>query len=161
MRRKFAILGAGAVVLLSLAGCGGGSSEGSHSSSSSSSASSSESSFARAADAACSKADGEVAALKSPAGTPDLVRYLGRTEAIVVHLRRRIEDLKPADKASRAYVAALQRSSVVLNEMFDAAQSENPDAVGELSKTLAGLRLGRLAKQAGLTVCARPLEAGA
>jgi hypothetical protein len=159
MRRKFAILGAGAVVLLSLAGCGGGSSEGSHSSSSS--ASSSESSFARAADAACSKADAEVAGLKPPAGTPDLVRYLGRTEAIVVNLRRRIEDLKPADKASRAYLAALQRSSVVLNEMFDAAQSENPDAVGELSKTLAGLRLGRLARQAGLTVCARPLEAGA
>jgi hypothetical protein len=151
----FAILGAGTVVLLSLAGCGGGSSEGSHPSTSSSG-----SSFARAADAACSKADGEVAGLKPPAGTPDLVRYLGRTETIVVNLRRRIEGLKPADKASRAYLAGLQRSSVVLNEMFDAAQSENPDAVGELSKTLAGLRLGRLAKQAGLTVCAKPLEAG-
>lgn len=150
-----ALLGAGTVVLLSFAGCGGGGSEGSHSSSSSAS------SFARAADAACAKADGEVAALKAPAGTPDLVRYLGRTEAIVVKLRRQIEDLKPADKASRAYLGGLQRSSVVLNEMFDAAQSENPDAVGELSKTLAGLRLGRLATQAGLTVCARPLEAGA
>lgn len=150
-----ALLGAGAVVLLSLAACGGGSSEGSSSSFSSAS------SFARAADAACAKADGEVAALKAPVGTPDLVRYLGRTEAIVVHLRRRIEELKPADKASRAYLAGLLRSSVVLNEMFDAAQSENPDAVGELSKTLAGLRLGRLARRAGLTVCARPLKAGA
>ncbi len=150
-----ALLGAGTVVLLSLAACGGGSGEGSPSSSSSTS------SFVRAADAACAKADGEVAALKAPAGTPDLVRYLGRTEAIVVKLRRQIEDLKPAGKAPRAYLAGLQRSSVVLNEMFDAAQSENPDAVGELSKALAGLRLGHLAGQAGLNVCAKPLEAGA
>jgi hypothetical protein len=155
MRRVVALLGLGTVALLSIAACGGGSSGGSHSSPSSSS------SFARAADAACAKADGEVAALKAPAGTADLVRYLGRTEGIVVKLRRRIEDLKPADGASRAYLAGLQRSSVVLNEMFDAAQSENPDAVGELSRTLAGVRLGRLAGQAGLTVCARPLEAGA
>ncbi len=147
MRRVIAFVGI--VVPLLLAGCGGGSD-----------GSTSGSSFAQAADAACGKADEEVAALQAPTSSAELVRYLGKTEAIVVRLGQQVEQLGPTDGPSRAYLGALRHSSVVLNEMFDAAQSKNPDAVGELSKTLAAVRLGRLAKQAGLTVCAKPLEPG-
>jgi hypothetical protein len=149
MRRTITLIGI--VVPLLLAGCGGGSDNDSASTGGS---------FAQAADAACTKADQEVAALATPTSPTALVEYLGKTEAIVVGLGQQVESLEPSDKASRAYLGALRRSSTVLNEMFDAAQSKNPDAVGELSRTLAALHLGRLARQAGLTVCAKPLEPG-
>jgi hypothetical protein len=149
MRRL--VVSVGIVVPLLLVGCGGGGGSGS---------ASSQASFAQAADAACAKADQEVAALSPPTSPTELIRYLGKTEAIVVGLEQQVEQLDPADGPSRAYLGGLRRSSVLLNEMFDAAQSKNPDAVGELSKTLAAVRLGHLAKQAGLDVCAKPLEPG-
>jgi hypothetical protein len=149
MRRTFALVGI--VVPLLLAGCGGGGSSDSGSSGGS---------FVQAADAACAKANQEVEALSAPNSSAELIRYLGKTEAIVVRLGQQVEQLEPTGKPSRVYLGALRRSSVVLNEMFDAAQSKNPDAVGELSKTLAAVHLGRLARQAGLDGCAKPLEPG-
>ena len=154
MGRLIAILGLAGALAGGLLGCGGGSD-------SSSPTTAAGGDFVAQANAACAEADQKVEALSPPEGVSALVAYLGKTEAVVVALRQEIEQLDPSGSTTKAYLGGLEKSGTILNEMVDAAQSQNPDAVGELSHELVGVKLGRLARQAGLTTCAKPLTPSA
>jgi hypothetical protein len=145
MGRLIAILGLAGALASGLPGCGGGGSTAAGDS------------FVAKANAVCALADHRVESLSEPESVAELVTYLGKTEAVVVGLRQKIEQLDPSGQAVGDYLDGLTRSGTVLNEMVDAAQSQNPDAVGELSRELVGVRLGRLARRAGLAICAKPL----
>lgn len=132
-----------ATALPALAGCGGGSG----------STSAAGGSFATDADAACARANQRIAAL----GTPrqgEVLAYLERTEAVIERLHRQVAALGASGAAETAYTEALARALPVLNEMANAARSENFDAVRELSDELVKLRLGERAEAAGLETCA-------
>jgi hypothetical protein len=111
--------------------------------------------FAAAANAACSRANQKVAALAPPQSEAQLLSYLEETEGIVEGLQREIAALDGTGGAVEAYLAALEESATVLNEMSNSARSRNLGAVGELADQLAQLRLARLAEAAGLATCAK------
>jgi hypothetical protein len=145
----------GVVGVVALAGCGGGGS--SSSSSSSSTASSSSSSeggdFASAADAACTTANKQIAALGTPSQA-EVLQYMETTETVIEKLDQEVQALGASGSAEKAYTEALGKSVITLNHMTNAARNENYDAVREISDELIELHLGELAEAAELSVCA-------
>jgi hypothetical protein len=139
----------GVVGVLVLAGCGGGGS----SSSGSSSTSGSSGDFASAADAACTTANKQIAALGTPQQA-EVLQYMETTESVIEKLDSEVQALGGSGSAEKAYTEALGKSVITLNQMTNAARNENFDAVREISDQLIELHLGELAKNAELTVCA-------
>jgi hypothetical protein len=107
------------------------------------------------ANAACTKANRKVAALPLPESESQLLPYVEENESIVDGLRREIAAFGGSGGGLAGYLAGLEESTTVLNEMSNAARSENPGAVGELANRLAKIRLARLAEAAGLDDCAK------
>lgn len=142
----FAVLGTALIT-----GCGGGSS--SSPSGGGSSASGSSGDFASAAEAACTKANKEIAALGTPQQT-EVTQYMERTEAVIEELHEQVQAAAGDGAAEAAYAKALATAIPVLNQMTNAARSENLDAVRELSTGLIELDLGELAEAAELKACA-------
>jgi hypothetical protein len=142
----------GVVGIVALAGCGGG---GSSSSGSSSTGGSSGSSgdFASAADAACTTANKQIAALGTPTQA-EVLQYMETTETVIEKLHSEVQALEGSGSAEMAYTEALGKSVITLNHMTNAARNENYDAVREISDELIELNLGELAETAGLKVCA-------
>ncbi|HTT95990.1 MAG TPA: hypothetical protein VMF55_15065 [Solirubrobacterales bacterium] len=142
-------LAVGAIGLIAVAGCGGGGS------SSSAGAGNSESGggFAATAEAACAKADKQIAALGTPQQA-DVLEYMERTEAVIEELHRRVGAAAGDGAAEAAYVKGLATAVPVLDQMTNAARNENYDAVRELSAGLVEIHLGELAEAAELKVCA-------
>jgi hypothetical protein len=135
----FGILG-----LVVLAGCGGGSS---------SSGASGGGSFATGADAACTTANRQIAALGTPQQA-EVLDYLEKTEDVIAKLHQEVQALGSSGSAESEYTEALGKSMIVLGDMSNAARNENFDAVRELSDQLIELHLGELAEAAELKVCA-------
>jgi hypothetical protein len=139
----------GAISLLVVAGCGGGSS----SSSSGDAGGSGGGSFVSGAEAACSTANKQIAALGTPQ-QEQVLEYMEKTETVVEGLDEEVRALGGSGSAEAAYTEALGKSVIVLNQMTNAARSENFDAVRELSAGLIELHLGELAEAAELKACA-------
>lgn len=140
----------GAISLLVVAGCGGGSSS---SSSSDAGGSGGGSSFVSGAEAACTNANKQIAALGTPQ-QEQVLEYMEKTESVVEGLDEEVRALGGSGAAEAAYTEALGKSVIVLNQMTNAARSENFDAVRELSAGLIELHLGELAEAAELKACA-------
>jgi hypothetical protein len=134
-----------AVVIVS--GCGGGGS------SSSSSGGGGSTNFASGAEAACTSANKQIAALGTPQQA-DVLAYLEKTEDVIEKLHQEVQALGASGAAEAAYTEALGKSVIVLNHMSNAARNENFDAVRELSDQLIEYHLGELAEAAELTACA-------
>jgi hypothetical protein len=131
---------------LILAGCGGGSS-------SSGSSGGEGGSFASGADAACTSANKQIAALGTPQQA-EVLSYLESTEDVIATLHKEVAALGGSGSAESAYTEALAESVTVLGDMSNAARNENFDAVRELSDELIEFHLGELAEAAELTACA-------
>jgi hypothetical protein len=141
-----------------LAGCGGGGSSSGSSGSTESSGEGGSTSFASGADAACTAANKKIAALGTPQQA-EVLKYLESTEDVVAELDQEIQQMSGSGSAEQAYTAALGKAVPVLNQMANAARSENFDAVRELSDQLVELHLGELAEAAELKACAEvPVE---
>jgi len=140
----------GAIGLLVVAGCGGG---GSSSSSTGEAGGGSGAGFAGGADAACASANKQIAALGTPQ-QEQVLEYMEKTEAVVEGLDDEVQALAGSGPTEVAYTEALGKAVIVLNQMTNAARSENFDAVRELSDGLVELHLGELAKAAELKTCA-------
>jgi hypothetical protein len=141
----------GAISLLVVVGCGGGGS--SSSSTGEGGGGSSSGDFASSAEAACTKADGQIAALGTPQQA-EVTEYMERTEVVIEELHEQAQAAAGGGAAETAYVEALAAAVPLLNQMTNAARSENLDAVRELSVGLIELDLGELAEAAGLKACA-------
>ena len=154
MKTRFIAFAAllGVVGIVALAGCGGG---GSSSSGSSSTGGSSGSSgdFASAADAACATANKQIAGLGTPTQA-EVLQYMETTETVIEKLHSEVQALEGSGSAEKAYTEALGKSVITLNHMTNAARNENYDAVREISDELIELKLGELAENAELKVCA-------
>jgi hypothetical protein len=147
MRMKFRSL-ASLVVLsaagaLVVAGCGGGGS----------SSASGGDEFASGANAACASANKQIAALGTPQQT-EVLQYLEKTETVIEKLHQEIAALGTSGAAEAKYTEALAAAVPVINQMSNAARSENFDGVRELSSELIELHLGEAAEAADLTACA-------
>jgi hypothetical protein len=129
-----------------LAGCGGGGS-------SSGSGGGSSGDFASTAEAACTKANQEIAALGTPQQA-DVSKYMESTEVVIEELHEQVQAAAGNGSAEAAYVKGLATAVPLLNEMTNAARNENFDAVRELSAGLIEIHLGELAEAAELKVCA-------
>jgi ABC-type phosphate transport system substrate-binding protein len=129
-----------------LAGCGGGGS-------SSGSSGGEGGSFATDADAACTNANKQIAALGTPQQS-EVLGYLEKTEDVIATLHKEVEALGGSGSAETAYTSALAKSVDVIAEMSNAARNENFDAVREISDELIEFHLGELAEAAELTACA-------
>jgi hypothetical protein len=134
----------GTIGLLAVAGCGGGSS---------SSSGGGGGSFASGAEAACSGANKQIAALGTPQ-QDQVLAYMEKTESVVEGLHAEVEQLGGSGAADAAYTEALGEAVDVLNQMTNAARNENYDAVRELSDGLVELHLGEVAEAAKLKSCA-------
>jgi hypothetical protein len=132
-----------------LAGCG----EGGSSSNGSGGSGSSDGSFASTAEAACTTANQEIAALGTPA-QEDVLAYLEQTEKVIAELHEQVQAAGGDGAAEAAYTKGLATALPVLTEMTNAARSENFDAVRELSDELVQIHLGELAEAAELKSCA-------
>jgi predicted nucleic acid-binding Zn-ribbon protein len=141
----FAVLGIGLI-----AGCGGG---GSSSSSTGEGGGSSSGEFASTAEAACTKADKEIAALGTPQQA-EVSEYMEQTETVIEELHEQVQAAAGEGAAEAAYVEGLAEAVPLLNQMTNAARNENFDAVRELSDGLVELNLGELAEAAELKACA-------
>jgi hypothetical protein len=141
----------GVVGIVALAGCGGGGSSSSGSSSSSSSSGGGD--FASAADAACATANKQIAGLGTPTQS-EVLQYMETTETVIEKLDKEVQALGGSGSAEKAYTEALGKSVITLNHMTNAARNENYDAVREISDELIELKLGELAENAELKVCA-------
>jgi hypothetical protein len=130
-----------------LAGCGGGGS------SSSSGGGGSSGDFASTAEAACTKANKEIAALGTPQQA-EVFEYMESTEAVIEELHEQVQAVAGDGSAEAAYVKGLATAIPILNQMTNAARSENFDAVREISAELIELHLGELAEAAELKTCA-------
>lgn len=143
--KRLALFAATCLVLAAaVAGCGGGGTD-----------SSGGGEFEAEANAACTKANQRVAALPVPEGKSQLLPYVEDNESIVEALGHEIGGFGGSGEAVEGYLAGLEESAQVLNEMSNAARSENPGAVGELANQLAEIHLAQLAKAAGLDDCAK------
>jgi hypothetical protein len=129
-----------------LAGCGGGGS-------SSGSGGGGSSDFASAAEAACTTANKEIAALGTPQ-QEDVLGYLEQTEDVIAELHQQVQAAGGDGSAEVAYTKGLATALPILTEMTNAARSENFDAVRELSDELVKIHLGELAEAAELKSCA-------
>jgi hypothetical protein len=145
----------GVVGVVALAGCGGGGS--SSGSSSTSGSSSSGGDFASAADAACATANKQISALGTPQQA-EVLQYMETTETVIEKLDSEVQALGGSGSAEKAYTEALGKSVITLNHMTNAARNENFDAVREISDELIELKLGELAENAELKVCAEVPE---
>ena len=154
MKTRFIAFAAllGVVGIVALAGCGGGGSSSSGSSSTGGS-SSSGGDFASAADAACATANKQIAGLGTPTQA-EVLQYMETTETVIEKLHSEVQALEGSGSAEKAYTEALGKSVITLNHMTNAARNENYDAVREISDELIELKLGELAENAELTVCA-------
>jgi hypothetical protein len=148
MKTKFLVV-APLLVLTAvvIAGCGGGGS------SSSGSAGGGSGDFASGAEAACSKANKQVAALGTPQ-QEQVTDYLVETEAVIETLQKEVAALGASGAAETAYVEGLASAVPILTKMSNAARNENFDAVRELSAGLVKIHLGELAEAAKLKTCA-------
>ena len=129
-----------------LAGCGGGGS-------SSSSGGGSSGDFASTAEAACTKANKEIAALGTPQQA-EVFEYMERTEGVIEELHEQVQAVAGDGSAEAAYVKGLTTAIPIINEMTNAARNENYDAVREISAELIEIHLGELAEAAELKACA-------
>jgi hypothetical protein len=132
---------AAVAVVAVVAGCGGGRS------------SSGGGSFAFGADAACTRANKQIAALGTPQQA-QVLSYLESTELVIEKLHKEVAALDGSGAAESAYVDGLAKAVPVLNKMANAARNENFDAVRELSNELIEVHLGELAEAAELKACA-------
>lgn len=137
--------------LVIVAGCGGGGS--SSSANASSEGGSSSGSFVSSAEAACTTANQEIAALGTPQ-EDEVLGYLESTEKVIEELHEQVRAAGGSGPAETAYTEALATAIPVLNKMSNAARSENYDAVREISDELVALHLGELAEAAELKSCA-------
>jgi hypothetical protein len=144
-----------AAVAIVVSGCGGGG--GSSSAGSSSGGEGASGSFASGAEAACATANKAIEALGTPTQS-EVLKYMETTESVIGKLSEEVSALAPSDAAEKAYTAALAKSETVLNQMTNAARSENFDAVREISDELIELHLGELAENAELRICAEVPE---
>jgi hypothetical protein len=138
-----------AVGLLAVAGCGGGGS----SSSGSSGGGAGDGDFASGAEAACTNANKQIAALGTPQ-QEQVTQYIEATEAVIEKLHAEVAALEASGSAETAYVEGLAEAVPVLTKMSNAARNENFDAVRELSAGLVEIKLGELAEAAELKACA-------
>jgi hypothetical protein len=130
-----------------VAGCGGGGS------SSGAGGGGASGDFASTAEAACTTANKEIAALGTPQQA-DVFKYMERTEAVIEELHEQVQTAAGDGSAEAAYAKGLATAIPVLNAMTNAARSENFDAVRELSDGLVEIHLGELAEAAELKACA-------
>lgn len=140
-----------AVGLVAVAGCGGGG--GSSSSGASGGGGSSSGSFVATAEAACTTANKEIAALGTPQQV-EVLQYLESTEKVIEELHEQVQAAGAANAAETAYTEGLATALPVLTKMSNAARSENYDAVREISDELVAIHLGELAEAAELKSCA-------
>jgi hypothetical protein len=143
-RTVASLLAFGAVGVLAVAGCGGGGG---------SSSSGGSGDFVSGAEAACGKANKQIAALGTPQ-QEQVVDYLLETESVIETLHKEVAALDASGAAETAYVKGLAEAIPVLTAMTNAARSENFDAVRELSTGLVEIHLGELAEKAKLKSCA-------
>ncbi len=129
-----------------LAGCGGGGST-------TGSGGGSSGDFASTAEAACTTANQEIAALGTPQQA-EVLKYMERTEAVIEELHEQVQAAAGEGQAEAAYVKGLATAVPVLTAMTNAARNENFDAVRELSDGLVEIHLGELAEAAELKTCA-------
>ena len=132
-----------------ISGCGGGGS----SSSGSTGGGEGSSSFTAKAEAACTSANKQIAALGTPQQA-QVLEYLESTEDVIEKLHEEVQAAGGSGSSETAYVEALGKSVIVLNHMSNAARNENYDAVREISDELIEFKLGELAEAAGLKACA-------
>jgi hypothetical protein len=152
-RRPTLLATAAVAVVAIVSGCGGGGG-----SSTSSNGEAGSSSFATGADAACTTANRQIAALGTPQ-QEEVLAYLEKTEDVIETLHAEVAALGGSGDTEAAYTEALGKAVIVLNHMSNAARNENYDAVREISDELIELKLGELAEAAGLTVCSEVPEA--
>ena len=150
----------GVIGLAAVSGCGGGGSSNPGSGASSSASSEGGSSFASGAEAACTAADKQIAALGTPQ-QEEVLKYLESTEDVMIQMNEEVAALDASSAADTAYAEGLAKAVPVLNEMTNAARNENFDAVREISDELVEFKLGELAETAELTACAEVTEASA
>jgi len=147
MDRKFrtvaSLIALAALGLLAIAGCGG----------SSSSTGGGGGDFVSGAEAACTSANEQIAALGTPQ-QEQVTGYLEKTEAVIEKLHKEVAALDGSGTAEAAYTEGLAKAIPVLTAMTNAARSENFDAVRELSAGLVEIHLGELAEAAKLKTCA-------
>jgi len=134
------LVAAGALVA---AGCGGGGST----------SGGGDGDFVSGAEAACTNANKQIAALGTPQ-QDQVTGYLEETEAVIEKLHREVAALDGSGAAEVAYTEGLAKAIPELTKMSNAARSENFDAVRELSAGLVRIRLGELAEAAHLESCA-------
>lgn len=130
-----------------LAGCGGGGST------TGSDGAGSSGDFASTAEAACTTANREIAALGTPQQA-EVLKYMERTEVVIEELHEQVQAAAGDGAAEAAYAKGLASAVPILNEMTNAARNENYDAVRELSAGLIQIHLGELAEAAELKSCA-------
>jgi hypothetical protein len=147
LRRPIMLATAAVAVVAIVSGCGGGGS------STSSSGGGSSSSFASTAEAACTSANKQIAALGTPQQA-EVHQYMQTTESVLEKLHKEVAAVVGSGSAEQKYVKTLGESVIVVNEMSNAALSENFDAVRELSDKLIAFHLGELAEGAQLKACA-------
>jgi hypothetical protein len=148
--RRMAPAAVALAAVVVIAGCGGGSSS---SSGGESSASGASGRFAVGVEAACRAANEQIAALGTPQQA-QVFKYLQTTESVIGALHKEAQSLAGSGAAEQKYATALGEAVTVLNEMSNAALSENYDAVRELSDKLIELQLGKVAEAAELKTCA-------
>jgi hypothetical protein len=144
LRSVASLLVLSVVGVVVVAGCGGGGS---------SSSSSGGGSFASGAEAACSSANKQIAALGTPQQA-QITKYMETTELVIEKLHQEIASLDGSGSAETAYTEGLAHAIPVLTKMSNAARNENLDAVRELSAGLVKIKLGELAEAANLKACA-------
>lgn len=148
MKTKFrslaSLLVLSAVGVLLVAGCGGGGG---------SSPSGGGGEFVSGAEAACTSANKQIAALGTPQ-QEQVTRYMEKTEAVIEKLHREVAALDGSGATATAYTEGLAEAIPVLTKMTNAARNENYDAVRELSAGLVQIHLGELAEAADLKSCA-------
>jgi hypothetical protein len=137
---------------LVVAGCGGGGGS-SSSSAAGGGGETSSGDFASTAEAACSTANKEIAALGTPQQV-EVLQYLESTESVIEELHEQVQAAGGDGSAEAAYTEGLATAIPVLNKMSNAARNENYDAVRELSDELVQIHLGELAEAAELKSCA-------
>jgi hypothetical protein len=146
LRYLASVIAMGAVGVLVIAGCGGGGS-------SSGSSGGGGGDFASGAEAACSTANKQIAALGTPQ-QEQVTQYIEATEGTIEKLHKEVAGLDASGSAATAYVEGLAEAIPLLTKMSNAARNENFDAVRELSAGLVEIKLGELAEAAELKSCA-------
>ncbi len=109
--------------------------------------------FVSGAEAACTKANKQIAALGTPS-QEEVAEYIAETEAVIETLQKEVAALDASGAAESAYAEGLAKAVPILTKMSNAARNENLDAVRELSSGLVEIRLGELAEAAKLKSCA-------